>query len=130
MIHQTINIDKEKQKEGIVQDKEVLLYKLYNIFSEDSWPKILEPILIQEEANNLDKILKIFQVPMKMIPFYPPPQYKTLQWNSKQNKQYWKEIAAEFIKQKHNTNMSRRGFPIEMFTGGLLHELFFITLIL
>ena len=29
-----MDIDKEKQWEGVVQDKNMLLYKLYNIFSE------------------------------------------------------------------------------------------------
>ena len=31
-----MNIDKGKQKEDIMQDEEVLLYKLYNISLEDS----------------------------------------------------------------------------------------------
>ena len=87
-------------------------------------------MFIQEKVNNLDKVLKTLQVLTKMIPFYPSPQYKTLQQNGRQNKQYWKEIAVEFIKQKHNANMSRRGFPIKMFTEGPPHELFFIILTL
>lgn len=39
-------IDKGKQKEGVVQDKEVFLYKPYNISSEfDKW-KTPEPAFI------------------------------------------------------------------------------------
>ena len=84
----------------------------------------------QEEANNLEKALKMLQSPVKTILFHLPPHYKTLRWNSEQDKQYWKEIAAEFIKQKHNADMSRRGFPIEMLTEGPPHKSFFITLTL
>ena len=108
----------------------MFLYRPYNISSKDSQPKIPELIFIQEEVNNLKKALKTFQLLMKMIPFYPLPHYKSLQWNGKQDKQYWKKIAVEFIKQKHNTDISRREFPIEMFTGGLPHESFFIALTL
>ena len=108
----------------------MFLYRPYNISSKDSQPKIPELIFIQEEVNNLKKALKTFQLLMKMIPFYPRPHYKSLQWNGKQDTQYWKKIAVEFIKQKHNTDISRREFPIEMFTGGLPHESFFIALTL
>ena len=37
-----MSIDKEKQKKGVIQDKEVFLYKLYTILSESSKPKTLE----------------------------------------------------------------------------------------
>ena len=106
------------------------LYKLYNIISEHGWSKTSEPIFIQEEVDNLKKALKTLQVPVKTIPFYPLSQYKTLQKHGEQDKQYWKEITIEFIKQKHNANISRQGFLIEMFIEGLSHELFFIILTL
>ena len=81
-----------------MQDEEVLLYKLYNLFSEDSQPKMPELMFIQGKVNNLDRVLKTLQALTKTISFYPPPQYKNFQQNSKQNKQYWKETTAEFIK--------------------------------
>jgi len=34
--HQTMDIDKEKQKEGVIQDEDILLYKPYNISSKES----------------------------------------------------------------------------------------------
>ena len=71
----------------------MLLYKPYNIFSEDSQPKIPELMFIQEKVNNLDKALKTLQAPIKIILLYSPPQYKTLWQNNKQSKQYWKEIT-------------------------------------
>ena len=87
-------------------------------------------MFIQEEVNNLKKALKTLQAPMKIIPFYPPLHYKSLQQNGKQDEQYWKEITAEFIKQNHNADTSRRGFLIEMFTEELPYEPFFIVLTL
>jgi len=73
-----MNINKEKQKEGIVQDEEVFLYKPYNISSESSKQEIPEPIFIQDKINNLEKALQILQSPIKTILFYPPPHYKII----------------------------------------------------
>ena len=71
-------IDKKKQKEDVVQDKEVFLHKLYNILSEPSILETLEPIFIQEEVKNLEKALKMLQSSTKTISFLPPPHYKAL----------------------------------------------------
>ena len=68
-----MDIDKGKQKEGVIQDEDILLYKPYNISSKESWPNILELMFIQKEVNNLEKALKILQSPVKITPFYPPP---------------------------------------------------------
>ena len=54
-------INQRKQKESVVQDKKVFLYKLYDILSEPSRLKISEPIFIQEKVKNLEKALKILQ---------------------------------------------------------------------
>jgi len=96
-------IDKIKQKEGAIQDEEVFLYKPYAISLEPSRLKTPKLIFIQEEVNNLKKALKILQSPMKTIPFFLLPYYKAIQHNEEK---YWKEITAEFIKQKHNSNTS------------------------
>jgi len=58
---QPIDMDKEKQIEDVVQDKEVFLYKPYNVSSKPSRPKTPEPVSIQEEVNNLEKVLKTLQ---------------------------------------------------------------------
>jgi len=67
-----MTIDKRKQKEGTVQDEELSLYKLYNILtsssSETSFPDIQ---IIQDEINNLEKVLKILQSLVKIILFTP-----------------------------------------------------------
>ena len=64
------------------------------------------------------------QSSVKMILFYLPPQYKYLQPQRKQDKQYWNEIAIAFLEKKHNANMNmiRKGFPIKIFLGGSPHE--------
>lgn len=48
----------------------------------------------------------------------------------KRNMQYWKKIAAKFIKQKHNSDTSCQKFLIKMYSGGPPHEHFFIILTL
>ena len=52
-------IDKGKQKEGTVQNKEVLLYKLYNtLTSSSSKTSSLNIQILQDKINNLEKALK------------------------------------------------------------------------
>lgn len=87
-------------------------------------------MFIQDEINNLDKYMKYIQAPVKMMQFYPPPHYKSLKPQVEQDKQYWNEITVAFLEQKHNANMMRKGFPIEMYMVSLPHELYFITLTL
>ena len=48
---------KEKKKKAMIQDKEIFLYKPYNILSKLDRLKTLEPIVIQDEVNNLEKAL-------------------------------------------------------------------------
>ena len=94
-----MTIDKGKQKESTVQDKEVLLYKLYNIStsssSETSFPDIQ---IIQDEINNLEKILKILQSLVKIISFTPSSHYKTIQANEEKNRTYLNNIAYQLCK--------------------------------
>ena len=92
--------------------------------------KIPESTFVQDKVNNLEKYMKFLQAPVKTIPFYLPPHYKFFQPNREQDKQYWKEVAIEFLKQKHNVDITRCGFPIKMYIGGPSYEPYFITLIL
>jgi len=71
-------IDKGKQKEEVIQDEEVLLYKSYTILLEPSRPTTSESILLQKKIDNLEKILKMVQSPTKTIIFLLPAYYKTL----------------------------------------------------
>ena len=71
-------IDKRKKKEDRVQDKEVFLYKPYDISLKSSWSKTLKLIFIQDKVNNLEKYMQFIQSPVKIILFYPPLYYKYL----------------------------------------------------
>jgi len=51
-------VDKGKQKEDRVQDKEIFLYKSYDILLESSKPKMPKLIFFQDEVNNLEKYIK------------------------------------------------------------------------
>ena len=116
-----------KEKEEVVQDKEVFLYILYAILLELSKLTTLALILLKE-IDNLERVLKTLQSPMKTTLFLSLAYYKTIWQNREKNIQYWKEIIAKFIKQKHNSDTGYWGFPIEMYLGGLPHGLFFIAL--
>ena len=71
-------IDKGKQKENQVQDKEVFLYKPYDISLKSSKSKILKPTFVQDKVNNLEKYMKFLQAPVKTTLFYPLLYYKFL----------------------------------------------------
>ena len=94
---QLMIIDKGKQKKDTVQD-EVLLYKSYNILtsssSETSSP---DTQILQDKINNLEKVLKMLQSPVKTILFTPPNYYKTIQASGKKNRIYWNDIAYQFL---------------------------------
>ena len=75
---QLMIVNKGKQKEDKVQDKKVFLYKLYNISLKSNKPKTSEPKFVQDKVTNLEKAIVLMQSPTKTIPFYLPPNYKTL----------------------------------------------------
>ena len=85
---QSMNVDKGKQREGVVQDEEVFLYKPYKVSSKPNRLRTSEPIFIQEEIDNLEKALKMLQFPIKTVLFYLPPYYKTFWRNEEQDEQY------------------------------------------
>jgi len=57
-----------------VQDKEVFLYKPYDVSLPR--PKTQEPTTIQEEIKNLNKYIKYLQSLITTTLFYPPSYYK------------------------------------------------------
>jgi len=57
---QPLLIDKVKQKECVIEDKKVFLYKLYNrLLSELSGTLSSDTEMLQAKINNLEKALKI-----------------------------------------------------------------------
>ena len=74
----------------------MLLYKPYTTLSEPSILITSELILLQEEIDNLEKILKTLQLPTKTILFLLLSYYKTIWYDREKNTQYWKEIVANY----------------------------------
>jgi len=54
---QPMVVDKGKQKEEVIQDKEMFLYKLYTISSEPNRPTTPKHILLKEQVNNLENVI-------------------------------------------------------------------------
>ena len=69
------------------------------------------------------------QSPVKIVPFYLPPYYKSIQ-SQEQDKQYWNKIAIKFLNKKHNADTIRKEFPIKIYIERLSYESYFIMLIL
>ena len=67
-VKQLMIVDKGKQQENQVQDKKVLLYKLYNISLKSSKPKTPELTFIQNEIKDLDKYIKYMQL-LQLSPY-------------------------------------------------------------
>ena len=73
------------KKEKRIQDKEVLLYKLYEILIEFSLTQL---IFIQDKLDNLEKYIKLVYSPAKTRTFTLPPHYKLIQPKREQNDQF------------------------------------------
>ena len=72
--------------------------------------------------------MKYMQSLIKTMPFYLLSYYKSIQFQGKQDEQYWNEITVEFLKIKHNADIIRREFSIKMYTGGSPYKPYFIAL--
>jgi len=70
------------------------------------------------------------QSSVKIMPFYSLLHYKSIWPQGEQDEQYWNEITIVFLENKHNADTTRKGFPIEIYTGGPPYEPYFITLML
>jgi len=81
-------IDKEKQKENIVQDDKVLLYKLYSISISSSSKTLSSDIQMLQDEINLEKALKLLQLSVKTIPFTLLNHYENIQANREKNRIY------------------------------------------
>ena len=73
------------KKEKRIQDKEVLLYELYEMLIESSLTQL---IFIQDKLNNLEKYIKLVYLPAKTKIFTLPPHYKLIQPKREQNDQF------------------------------------------
>jgi len=88
-------VDKEKQKE------EVFLYKLYTISSEFRRLTTPKPILLKEQVNNLEKILKTLQSSTNIISFLSSAYYnKNIIYT-----QATKNFQSKYILENHYMNI-------------------------
>ena len=113
--------DKEKRR---VEEEEVILIKPYEISKSISTKS---SSFIDEEINNLLKYMKLVKTPTQTRIFQPPLYYQLLYSRGEQDPDFWKEVVMALVDNKHNMETSRNGYPIRMFQGGPLHELFFIA---
>ena len=118
--------DKEQKKEdGKVEDKEVILIKLYKVFISTS---ITESSFIQDEVENLTKYMKFIHSPMQIWLFKPSPNYLLLKSRGKKDPEFWKEVATVLVKNKYNIEISQNGYSITIYQRRPPHKLYFIVI--
>jgi len=110
---QELYIEKENRKEkGVVEDKEVILVKLYEVSMITSSSSSTS--FITDKVKNLFKHMKFVQMPSHTRIFKPPSHYQSLKSRGEQDLAFWKEVAMAFLeeidtrsicyKEAHHTN--------------------------
>ena len=117
--------EKEDKKEGRVEDKEVILIKLYKI---DELTSMTKSSFIDDEVENLIKYIKFIRSPTQTRIFQPPPHYQSLKSREEQNPEFWREVVTALVKEKYNIETSWNGYPIAMYQGGPPHKPYFIAI--
>ena len=122
-----IKKEKGRKKEGRIKDEKVILIKPYEVNSSTS-SSTQSSSFINEEIDNLLKYMKFVKLLTQTRIFRPPPHYQLLWLRGEQDLYFWKEVATAFVENKYNIETSRNRYPINMFQGGPLHELYFIVI--
>ena len=121
------DIQEENREEGgVVEDKEVILVKPYEVFTTTSSSSIIS--FIMDKVENLLKYMKFIQMLSQMRIFKPPPHYQSLKSRGEQDPAFWKEVAMAFVERKHNTDTARNGCQIHMFQVGPPCKPYFIAI--
>ena len=103
---QELYMDKEeKRDEGRVEDKEVILIKLYKVSSSTSI-STHSTSFIDEEIENLIKYMKFVKTPTQTRLFCLPAHYQSLKSRGEQDSNFWKEITMALVDARHNTEMT------------------------
>ena len=124
---QELYIEGEKEeKKGVVESKEVILVKPYEVST--TTLSLSRTSLISDEIENLIKYMKFIKTPLQTRIFRLPLYYQSLKFRGEQDPAFWKEVAMAFLDQKHNTEISRNRYQISMFQGGPPHEPYFIAI--
>ena len=112
-----------KREEGRVEDKEVILIKIYEVSTMIS----SSTSFIMDEVKHLLKHMKFIRTPSQTRLFKPPPHYQSLRSRGEQDLIFWNKVATTFLDKKHNTDTAGNGYQIHMFQGGPPHKPYFIA---
>ena len=118
--------EEKKEEKGVVESEEVILVRPYEISSITSSSS--KTSFIMDEVENLLKYMKFVKTLSQTRIFRPLPYYQSLKSRGQQDPTFWKEVAIAFLDQKHNIEISRNGYQIYMFQGGLLYKPYFIAI--
>jgi len=118
--------ERNKGEKGVIEDKEVILVKPYEISMTTS--SLSSTSFITDEVENLLKYIKFVRTPSQTRILKPPPHYQSLKSRDEQDPIFWNEVAKAFLEKKHNMDIARNGYQIYMFQGGPPHEPYFIAI--
>ena len=116
--------EETKREDGRVEDKEVILIKLYEVSTATSSSSTS---FITDKVKYLFKHMKFVQMPSQTRLFKPPPHYQALRSRGEQDPTFWNEVATTFLDKKYNTDTVRNGYQIHTFQGGPPHKTYFIA---
>jgi len=117
--------EENREENGKVEDEEVILIKPYEVSMMTSSSTTS---FITDEVDNLAKYMKFMKTPSQTRIFQPPPHYQALRSRGENDPIFWKKVATAFVEKKHNTNIARNGYQIQMFQEGPPHEPYFIAI--
>ena len=120
------NKQKKKLEGERVEDKEVILIKLYKESTTTS--KTTKSSFIHEKIKNLEQYMKFIHSLMQMRLFRLPLHYQSFCFRGEQDPEFWKKVVVVFVNEKHNTETSQNKYSISIYWGGPSHKLYFITI--
>jgi len=121
---------RQESRSRKVEEEEIILIKPYKVLtttSRTTSSKTTESSFIHDEIKNLEQHMKFIHSPTKKRLFKPLPHYQSLCFRGEQNPEFWKKIAAAFVKEKYNMETLQNVYPISMYQGGSPHEPYLIA---
>ena len=115
-----------KKKERRIEEKEVILIKLYEV-SKSISTSSAQTSFITDEVKNFFKYMKFIQAPTQTRIFRLPPHYQSLKSREEQDSEFFKEVATALVDKKHNTETARNDYQIAILQGGPSHKPYFIA---
>jgi len=97
---------KINQAQGMIENKEVILVRPYQVESTTTSSSSLSSFISNKIAN-LEKYMKFVKTPSQTRIFRPLPYYQSLKSRGEQDLSFWKEVATAFLDKKKNTDTAR-----------------------